>query len=67
MEEIKLFYNDLNIGKTLTCLLHSFKTETACILTNPIPPFKFDDQISKFDFSFLGIEDPNPQQVWECC
>lgn len=65
MKEINLYYNRLNIGRTLTCLLHSFKTETACILTDPSPPFKFDDKISKYDFSFLGIDQANPQQVWD--
>ena len=65
MEEINLYYKKLNIGRTLTCLLHSFKTETACILTEPTPPFKFDEYVSGYDFSFLGIEDPNPQQVWD--
>ena len=65
MEDINLYYKNLNIGRTLTCLLHSFKTETACILTEPSPPFKFDEYISGYDFSFLGIEDPNPQQVWD--
>ena len=69
MEEINLYYNDLNIGRTLTCLLHSFKTETACILTDPSPPFKFDEHISEYDFTFLGIEPSNPQQAWDrlCC
>ena len=65
MEEINLYYNNLNIGRTLTCLLHSFKTETACILTEPTPPFKFDEYVSGYDFSFLGIEDSNPHQVWD--
>ena len=65
MEEINLYYNQINIGRTLACLLHSFKTETACILTDPSPPFKFDDRISKYDFSFLGIYDSNPQQIWD--
>tara|TARA_R110000851_G_scaffold211702_2_gene364364 strand:- start:74 stop:871 length:798 start_codon:yes stop_codon:yes gene_type:complete len=65
VEELKLYYNDLNIGRTLTCLLHSFKTETPCILTQPSPPFKFDEQISQYDFAFLGIEDSNPQQAWD--
>tara|TARA_R100001082_G_scaffold8061_1_gene4822 strand:- start:133 stop:930 length:798 start_codon:yes stop_codon:yes gene_type:complete len=65
MQEIDLYYKDLNIGRTLTCLLHSFKTETACILTNPSPPFKFDQHISQYDFTFLGIEDSNPQQAWD--
>ena len=65
MKEINLYYDNLNIGRTLTCLLHSFKTETACILTNPTPPFKFDEHISKYDFSFLGIDDSNPQQAWD--
>ncbi len=65
MEEINLYYDRLNIGRTLTCLLHSFKTETACILTNPSPPFKFDEYISNYDFSFLGIEHPNPHQAWD--
>ena len=65
MQEIDLFYNNLNIGRTLTCLLHSFKTETACILTDPIPPFKFDEYISGYDFSFLGIDESNPHQAWD--
>lgn len=65
MEEISLYYNNLNIGRTLTCLLHSFKTETACILTQPTPPFKFDEHISEYDFSFLGISPSNPQQAWD--
>ncbi len=65
MEELNLYYDNLNIGRTLTCLLHSFKTETPCILTRPTPPFKFDEHISNYDFSFLGIEDANPQQVWD--
>ena len=65
MEDLNLYYNNLNIGRTLTCLLHSFKTETPCILTHPTPPFKFDDHISTYDFGFLGMEAPNPQQVWD--
>ena len=65
MEEINLYYSQINIGRTLTCLLHSFKTETACILTKPSPPFKFDEHISKYDFTFLGIEDSNPQHAWD--
>ena len=65
MEEINLFYNNLNIGRTLTCLLHSFKTETACVLVDPTPPFKFDEHISQYDFTFLGIEGSNPQQAWD--
>ena len=65
MEEINLYYDNLNIGRTLTCLLHSFKTETPCILTRPSPPFKFDEHISQYDFTFLGIEDSNPQQAWD--
>jgi len=65
VEEINLYYDNLNIGRTLTCLLHSFKTETACILTDPSPPFKFDEHISQYDFTFLGIEDSNPQQAWD--
>ena len=65
MQEINLYYNNLNIGRTLTCLLHSFKTETPCILTRPTPPFKFDEHISQYDFTFLGIEGSNPQQAWD--
>ena len=65
MEEINLYYNNLNVGRTLTCLLHSFKTETACILTDPSPPFKFDENISQYDFTFLGIDSANPQQAWD--
>ncbi len=65
MEEINLYYKNLNIGRTITCLLHSFKTETPCILINPSPPFKFDEYISGYDFSFLGIHSSNPQQAWD--
>ena len=30
-----------------------------------MPPFKFDDKISKYDFAFLGLESAKPQQVWD--
>jgi len=63
--DIELDYKNLNIGRTLTCLLYSFKTDTPCILTDPLPPFKFDENISKFDFSFLGINKNNPHQAWD--
>jgi hypothetical protein len=65
VEDIELYYKKINVGKTLTCLLHSFKTEIPCILTDPTPPFKFDEEISNYDFSFLGIDKGQPHQAWD--
>lgn len=65
MSDLELFYNELNVGKTITCLLHSFRTETPCVLLEPMPPFNLDSQYNKYDFSFLGIENPLPLQLWD--
>jgi len=63
--DLELHYKELNIGKTITCLLHSFRTETPCVLISPIPPFKLDVQYGDYDFSWLGLDAPTPLQVWD--
>ena len=65
MSELELHYDVLNIGKTITCLLHSFRTETACILTEPTPPFNLDVKYNNYDFDWLGIPNPSPLQIWD--
>ena len=65
MSELELHYDTLNVGKTLTCLLHSFRTETPCVLLEPIPPFKLDVQYNDYDFAWLGLDNPTPLQIWD--
>ena len=65
MSDLEIHYKELNIGKTLTCLLHSFRTETPCVLLEPTPPFKLDVQYNNYDFSWLGLDNPTPLQVWD--
>jgi hypothetical protein len=65
LSELEIQYDVLNVGKTLTCLLHSFRTETPCVLVSPIPPFNLDVRYSDYDFSWLGIDNPTPLQIWD--
>ena len=65
MSDLELHYKELNIGKTITCLLHSFRTETPCVLISPIPPFNLDVQYSDYDFAWLGLDAATPLQVWD--
>jgi hypothetical protein len=65
VSDLEIFYKELNIGKTLTCLLHSFRTETPCVLVSPIPPFNLDVQYDNYDFTWLGLDKPTPLQVWD--
>jgi hypothetical protein len=30
-----------------------------------MPPFNLDSQYNKYDFSFLGVENPTPLQLWD--
>tara|TARA_R100001079_G_scaffold108832_1_gene80159 strand:+ start:4103 stop:4900 length:798 start_codon:yes stop_codon:yes gene_type:complete len=65
VSDLELHYKELNIGKTITCLLHSFRTETPCVLISPIPPFNLDVQYDDYDFAWLGIDKATPLQVWD--
>lgn len=65
MSDIELHYDTLNVGKTITCLMHSFRTETPCVLISPIPPFNLDLQYERYDFSWLGLDKPTPLQLWD--
>jgi hypothetical protein len=65
VENLELHYDTINIGKTITCLLHSFRTETPCVLISPIPPFNLDVQYKDYDFSWLGVDNPTPLQIWD--
>jgi len=63
--DLDLHYEELNVGKTITCLLHSFRTETPCVLLEPIPPFKLDVRYADYDFTWLGLDNPTALQVWD--
>ena len=65
MSDLELHYKELNIGKTITCLLHSFRTETPCVLISPIPPFNLDVRYNDYDFAWLGLDAATPLQVWD--
>lgn len=65
MSDLELHHPELNIGKTITCLLHSFRTETPCVLISPIPPFKLDVKYSDYDFSWLGLDNATPLHIWD--
>ncbi len=65
MSDLDLYYDKINVGKTITCLLHSFRTETPCVLLEPSPPFNLDIRYDNYDFSWLGIDSPKPLQIWD--
>ena len=58
----------LNIGGSLSTLLHSYLTETPLIIDVPRPPPDFMEVDDSLDFSFLGYgkdEKINSSQLWE--
>lgn len=65
MSDLDLYYDEVNVGRSITCLLHSFRTEIPCVLLEPSPPFNLDIRFDNYDFSWLGIKDPNPLQIWD--
>jgi len=50
------------IGKSLSCLLYCWRTQTRCIIDNPSYIFRFDSQYADYDFSFMNAE--NPKELW---
>jgi len=54
--------DNIVIGKSLACLLYSWKTQTKCLIDNPEYVFKFDNRYEGLDFSFINATTPN--ELW---
>jgi len=54
--------DNIIIGRSLTCLLYSWKTQTKCLIKDPEYVFKFDKRYEGYDFSFLNAKNPN--ELW---
>lgn len=50
------------IGRSLTCLLFCWRTQTKCIIKDPEYVFKYDKRYEGYDFSFMNAT--NPQELW---
>lgn len=66
---MKTFYFDkLNIGGSLTALLHAYKTSTPIIIDKPYLPFELDNCPLSWDLSFIGFSQNIPVSklhLWE--
>jgi hypothetical protein len=51
----KFHFDKLNIGGSLTALLHAYKTSTPIIIDEPRPPFELEPCPTEWDLSFLGF------------
>ena len=54
--------DNIIIGRSLTCLLYSWKTQTKCLIKDPEYVFKFDKRYEGYDLSFLNAKNPN--ELW---
>jgi hypothetical protein len=54
--------NKVIIGRSLTCLLFCWRTQTSCIIKDPEYVFKYDKRYEGYDFSFMNAT--NPQELW---
>ena len=64
----ELSFNKLNVGGSLTALLHAYVTETPIIIDIPHMPFELDKCPPHWDLTFLGVPknvEINKTQVWE--
>lgn len=50
------------VGKSLSCILYCWRTQTRCVIHEPSYIFRFDEQYKGYDFSFMNAE--NPKQLW---
>ena len=55
-----LYFDRLNIGGSLTALLHSFVTNTPILIDKPYFPFELDFCPPEWDLSFLGFPNTMP-------
>ena len=64
----ELSFKKLNIGGSLTALLHAYVTETPIIIDVPQMPFELEKCPPHWDLQFLGFPEAteiNKIQVWE--
>jgi hypothetical protein len=64
----ELSFNKLNMGGSLTALLHAYVTETPIIIDIPHLPFELDECPDHWDLSFLGFSNQTTVtklHVWE--
>ena len=54
--------DNIIIGRSLTRLLYSWKTQTKCLIKDPEYVFKFDKRYEGYDLSFLNAKNPN--ELW---
>lgn len=62
------FFQELNLGGSLSALLHSYVTETPLLIDEPEMPFVLDDVPNHWDLEFLGFSSQLPikkTQVWD--
>lgn len=53
---------DIVIGRSLSCLLYCWRTQTKCLIKDPEYVFRFDKRYEGYDFSFVNAT--NPKQLW---
>ena len=49
--------DNIVVGKSLASLLYCWKTQTRCIMHEPIQPHRFDKEYCGYDFSFVNAND----------
>ena len=50
------------VGRSLTCLLYAWRTQTRCIVKDPEYIYRFDKRYSGYDFSFMNAT--NVKELW---
>ena len=50
------------IGRSLSSLLYCWKTQSRCIIHEPIQPHRFDKEYCGYDFSFANAK--NSKELW---
>ena len=50
------------IGRSLSSLLYCWRTQTRCIIHEPIEPHRFDKEYCGYDFSFANANDS--KELW---
>tara|TARA_R100001086_G_scaffold248816_1_gene186657 strand:- start:1 stop:744 length:744 start_codon:yes stop_codon:yes gene_type:complete len=54
--------DNIIIGRSLTCLLYSWKTQTKCLIKDPEYVFKFNKRYEGYDLSFVNAKNAN--ELW---
>lgn len=58
-------HDTIVVGGGLNALLYSFFTGCPCICIEPLPPFRFDECLDNYDFSFLHTDSKSYRRAWE--